>query len=404
MKRLAAIALPASVVFACAVGAQQPAVNARDFGVRCDGFVDDTQNIQRALESGAKTVRAPSGVCRISTLSIPSNVELAGEGWSTVFFLNDGVSGPALLVPAGHSGVQLRDFKISANSKSQTADGRSSGIFVHQNARRVHIENVWVDDVTDWGFHINGSEVTVRRTKATNITGARGEDAVRAGYLIGSGVPPVEASRVTIDDAEVAECGLPHTDGFILERGTQIVLQRSRATACAWTCFKVKTNQTLVSKNRATACGVGFQTQGPLQDLTLTDNLSSNNRGSGYQFNQVNRAQAARNWRIANNQARNNGQPPGNSTTYGFAFENVPAAITDVVLILANHAIDDQQFRTQMRGISFGNNGRYTNVHMSGNVATGNKVDYFLGPSVDLNSFSEGQGNAGTGGLPLTGK
>ena len=398
MRLLRTIVLSIAVLFATCAASRQPVVNIKDFGALCDGLADDTEKIQRAIDSGAKAVRVPSGVCRISTLSIPSDLELAGDGWSTVFLLKNRIDGPALRVADGASNIVLRDFKVSANSRNQIPNGRSSGIFVHQNAAGVQIVNVWVDDVADWGFHINGSEVKLRRTKATNITGARGENAVRAGYLVGSGVPPVRASRVMIDEAEVGECALPHTDGFILERGTEIVVQRSRAIGCAWTCFKVKSDQTLVSHNRASGCGVGFQTQGPLQDLTLTYNLSSNNRGSGYQFNQVSRTKTARNWHIANNQARNNGQPPGNSTTYGFAFENLPGANTQGVLILANAAIDDQPVRTQMRGISFGNHGLYTQVHMARNIATGNKVDYFLGPSMDLDSLSEAQGNIATAG------
>jgi hypothetical protein len=398
MKRLATTALALCTFCAGSVGAPEESVNVKNLGAVCDGVSDDTRIIQRALDSGSKSVRAPSGVCRVSTLTIPSNVELRGEGWSTVFLLNDNVHGAVLVVANGATDIALRDFKVSANSRNQNPHGSSAGILVHGQARRVHIENVWVDDVADWGFHINGAEVTLSRTKATNITGARGENSVRAGYLVGSGLPPVEAVRVTMDDAEVSGCALPHTNGFMLERGSGIVLRRSRAIGCSWTCFKIRTDRTVLSENQASHCGIGFQTQGPVDDLTLVNNASSHNKGSGYQFNQLSVARTARNWRIANNRARNNGQPPGNSTTYGFAFENLPGALTEAVYISSNEAIDDQPVRTQLRGFSFGNHGRYANVHMSGNTAKGNQVDYFLGPSFDSDSFTEGERNVGTAG------
>jgi hypothetical protein len=373
----------------------------KEFGAVCDGVTDDTTTIQLALSSGAQRVLASSGVCATSTLSVPSNVELVGEGSSTVFLLNNWTNGSVIAVGYGASNVVLRNFKVSANSRNQTPNGNSSGVFVHQTASRVLIENVSVDDVADWGFHINGSEVTLRHTRVTNITGARGEHAVRAGYLVGSGIPPVAASRVTIENADVTECALPHTDGFILERGTEIVLQHSRAVGCSWTCFKLKSNQTLVSGNSASDCGVGFQTQGPLQDLTLSHNKSSTNKGSGYQFNQVSSVAAARNWRITHNEAMNNGQPPGNSTTYGFAFENLPGAHADDVFIDANTAIDNQPVTTQARGISFGTFGRYRNVRLFNNVAKGNKIDYYLGPALDLDSLTDGQNNVGSAGRQL---
>lgn len=375
----------------------------KDFGAVCDGLTDDTTKIQAALNSGSKRINAPAGACKVGTLSVPSNVELVGEGWSTVFVLKDSVGGAVMSIGDGASNVVLRNFKVSANSRNQIPNGNSSGVFVHQNARSVLVENVWVDDVADWGFHVNGSNVTLRRTKATNITGARGEHAVRAGYLVGSGVPSIAASNVTIDEAEVSACGLPYTDGFILEQGTAIVLRSSRALGCSWTCFKLKSNQTIVSHNSAIGCGVGFQTQGPLQDLTLRSNVSSRSNGSGYQFNQLSLVTAGRNWIISNNLATNNGQPPGNSTTYGFAFENWPGAKTNQISLIDNTAVDDQEVGTQSRGFSFGTQGMHTNVHLSGNVSTGNRVDYFWGPSIDLPTLTAGQANVGsTGPVSMT--
>ena len=224
----------------------------KDFGAVCDGSTDDTTRIQAALNSGAKRINAQAGTCKVGTLSIPSNVELVGEGWSTVFLLRNSVAAAVISVGDGASNVVLRDFKVSANSKNQIPSGNSSGVFVHQNARSVLVENVWVDDVADWGFHVNGSNVTLRRTKATNITGARGEHAVRAGYLVGSSVPSIAASYVTIDEAEVERVRAPAHGRLHFGAGDcNRICKTAGRLAALWTCFKLKSNQTIVSHNSA---------------------------------------------------------------------------------------------------------------------------------------------------------
>jgi hypothetical protein len=56
-------------------------VSVKDFGAVGDGVADDTAAIQEALVSGAKRVYAPAGTyLTTGTLSIPSGVELFGDG------------------------------------------------------------------------------------------------------------------------------------------------------------------------------------------------------------------------------------------------------------------------------------------------------------------------------------
>jgi len=383
-----------------AINKAREVVSLKDFGAVCDGSTDDTKNIQAALESGAKRINAHAGTCNVGTLSVPSNVELRGEGWATVFLLKNNVNGPVIQVGDGVLGVTLRDFKISANSANQSINGHSTGVFVHQNASHVQIDNVWVDDVADWGFAIMGSTVILRHAKATNITGAQGANAVRAGYLVGSGVPPLSASKVTIDDSEVSNCGVPYTDGFILEHGADVVVTNSRALNCSYSGFKVKTDRTLIQGNLATENLTGFQVQGPAKYVTFNGNTASRNRGAGFQFNQASSSDSGRAWNIIGNKSVDNGQDSSAGTRYGFNFDNGPGAHVYQVNIVGNQAMDTSGQAHQGRGFSFGTNGSYHRVSLIGNKANGAILDWYAIGSLDTSTFTQ-WGNSFTKGGPL---
>ena len=375
-------------------------VSLKEFGAVCDGSTDDTKNIQAALESGARRVNAQAGTCNVGTLSIPSNVELRGEGWATVFLLKNNVNGPVVQAGDGISGVTLRDFKISANSAKQSTNGHSTGVLVHQNASHVQIDNVWVDDVADWGFAIMGSTVILRRAKATNITGAKGANAVRAGVLVGSGAPPLSASKVTIDDSEVSNCSVPYTDGFILEHGADVVVTNSRALNCSYSGFKVKTDRTLIQNNLATGNLTGFQVQGPAKYVTFNGNTASRNRGPGFQFNQASSSDSGRAWNIIGNKSVDNGQDSSAGTRYGFNFDNGPGAHVYQVNIVGNQAMDTSRQAHQSRGFSFGTNGSYHRVSLIGNKASGAILDWYAIASLDTSTFAQ-WGNSFAKGGPL---
>jgi hypothetical protein len=62
-------------------------VSVKDFGAVGNGVVDDASAIQAALNSGAKRVYAPAGTYKIlSTLTIPTNVSLEGDGIGATIF------------------------------------------------------------------------------------------------------------------------------------------------------------------------------------------------------------------------------------------------------------------------------------------------------------------------------
>ncbi len=383
-----------------AVNKAREAVSLKDFGAVCDGSTDDTTKIQAALESGAKRINAQAGKCKVGTLSVRSNVELRGAGSATVFLLKNNVNGPVVQVGDGVSGVTLRDFKISANSANQSINGHSTGIFVHQNANHVQIDNVWVDDMADWGFAIMGSKVILHHAKATNITGAKGANAVRAGYLVGSTVPALSASMVTIDDSEVSNCGVPYTDGFILEHGADVVVTNSRALNCSYSGFKVKTDRTLIQGNLATGNLTGFQVQGPAKYVTFNGNTASRNRGPGFQFNQASSSDSGRAWNIIGNKSVDNGQDSSAGTRYGFNFDNGVGAHVYEVNIVDNQAIDTSGQAHQSRGFSFGANGSYHRVSLIGNKASGAILDWYAIASLDMSTFTQ-WGNSFTKGGPL---
>lgn len=382
------------------INAARDVISLKDFGAVCDGSTDDTTRIQAALDSGAKRIDAQAGTCKVGTLSVPSNVELRGAGWATVFLLKNGVNGPVIQVRDGVSGVTLRDFKISANSANQNVTGSSDGVLVHQKASDVRIEGVWVDDVADWGFAIMGSKVILHHAKATNITGAKGANAVRAGYLVGSSVPALSASMVTIDDSEVSNCAVPYTDGFILEHGTDVVVTNSRALNCYYSGFKVKTDRTLIQGNLATGNLVGFQVQGPAKYVTFNGNSASRNRGPGFQFNQTSSSDSGRSWNIIGNNSLDNGQDSSAGTGYGFNFDNGVDAHVYRVNIVGNQAMDTSGQSHQSRGFSFGKNGSYHQVSLIGNKASGAKLDWYAIASLDMPTFTQSE-NSFTKGGPL---
>ena len=71
----------------------QPVVSIKDFGAVCDGATVDTSKIQAALNSGARHVYAPAGICVVGTITVRSSVELVGDGWNeTIFKLINGVN------------------------------------------------------------------------------------------------------------------------------------------------------------------------------------------------------------------------------------------------------------------------------------------------------------------------
>lgn len=96
-------------------------VSVKDFGAVGNNVADDTLSIQAALNSGAKRVLAPAGTYRFSTLTMPANVELLGEGIDVTIFSTT-TSGNAVSIAERNT---FKDLTIQQTSGIR----RGKGIF-----------------------------------------------------------------------------------------------------------------------------------------------------------------------------------------------------------------------------------------------------------------------------------
>lgn len=110
--KAAAILIPATLVALCTLGLQpRPGLSSQetipDLGVVGDGKADDTEAIQRAIDSGKGTVRLPKGVFRI-TRTIMVDLEKTGptaitaDGPATLQMCGPG---PCLSITGTHAGT-----------------------------------------------------------------------------------------------------------------------------------------------------------------------------------------------------------------------------------------------------------------------------------------------------------
>ena len=108
---------------------ERDVVSVKDFGAVGDGVTDDTAAIQAALDSGAAGVFIPQGTYLCGALTIPSNVQLYGEGAASILKVKNSANATLLTnddTVGGNSGIELRDFAIDGNYTNQT--GSPNGI------------------------------------------------------------------------------------------------------------------------------------------------------------------------------------------------------------------------------------------------------------------------------------
>lgn len=342
--------------------------------------VSEASNLGKACEfSGAWLLQG--------SLVTPSNMTFEGQGFSSSLVIPDNLNGPVVKNSGVTSNVILRNFKLKGNSANQpTNNATRAGVYFDENASGILLENLWADDVKDWGFSFKGSDGTIRRCRASNITGAEDANSVRSGFLIGDGTH--SASQITIDDCLAFNCSVAFTDGFIFERGSDVSLTNSRCLGMPYTGFKLKMDDMRLIGNRASGCGTGFQSQGSLSHLKQIGNTAYRCNGSGFQYNQFDVGITAYDWTVIGNHAIENGQSSSATTRYGFAFENTAGCVTDGLLMHGNHAVDLGS-GTQQRGISFGASGTYRNVLVGPNNTKGNVLDINIGASVETSSYTK---------------
>jgi hypothetical protein len=97
--------------------------NIKDFGAVGDGVTNDTAAIQTALNSGAAIIFAPAGTYLFTTLTIPENVSLEGEG-STQTFFQTATSNNAITFDGTYN-TQLHGFTLN-----QTGAVQGKGLYL----------------------------------------------------------------------------------------------------------------------------------------------------------------------------------------------------------------------------------------------------------------------------------
>ena len=98
-------------------------VSLLDFGADLTGATDSTTKIQAALNSGAKTIFAPSGTYQFTTITIPENVSLVGEGSTNTIFQTS-TSAEAITF-SGTYNTQLHGFTLD-----QTGSVQGKGLYL----------------------------------------------------------------------------------------------------------------------------------------------------------------------------------------------------------------------------------------------------------------------------------
>src|SRR6185436_7470638 len=93
------------------------------------------------------------------SLVIPSNMTFEGQGWSCSLIIPDNLNGPVVMNSGVTSNVVLRNFKMRGNSANQpTNNATRAGAYFDENASGILMENLWADDVNDWGICFKGSD------------------------------------------------------------------------------------------------------------------------------------------------------------------------------------------------------------------------------------------------------
>ena len=198
-------------------------IDARRYGVKCDGLSDDADAIDRALAAGSKRVQLPRGVCLVSrSVIVQSNSELAGKGiGSTILRPSSTPDYPVVRIHAGASNVVLTSFSVDGGARShgkRTADGvlagaQTSNVAIYQievygaadngiesNGSRQDIWNNFVHDNYSNGIYVIG----------VNANSRASQDIIRNNIVIDNSVdnlPPTNPSWDGIDiDPKSASC------------------------------------------------------------------------------------------------------------------------------------------------------------------------------------------------------
>ena len=165
----------------------QESVSVLDFGADPTGVTDSASAIQAALDSGAKRIYAPSGTYKIlSTLTIPKNVSLEGDGPEQTIF--DGSSASYASLTSGRH-IQTAEGTFTALPALSGNVTKGATTITFASAPSVQINDViLIYNPTDYSYSgwrtyyrageylrvatVSGNTVTLQGTLADSYTAA----------------------------------------------------------------------------------------------------------------------------------------------------------------------------------------------------------------------------------------
>lgn len=297
-------------------------VNVKDKGARCDGMTNDTAAIQRAVNAGG-TVQLPSGVCMVSTITLPSNLTLVGQGNLSELKRIPGASAGAVLTASGASKLTIANLTVNGNS--QKAMG------VHSNVHITRSSDVLIDNVRAVNSLLHGISLTNSADKA-HLTistirdsavifaaqyGIEAQDTPRIviennritrtgsyGILV-YGTKPNSIQNAVINGNFVADAGgsgiaIPFIDGgtSLLPGVEEVTLIGNSVETSALNGYVIQGRFATLTGNTASRNGKQASHQGfviNVMGVTATGNTASRNAGVGIDFGDCKRVIASSN-------------------------------------------------------------------------------------------------------------
>lgn len=150
------------------------------YGAVGNGIADDTAEIQAAITamgalSGGGSVFFPKGTYLHTGLSVPSNVTLWGEGFSSILYLANSANAPSIVAADttnGSDNITIRHLCINGNKANQlvgAAGYASHGINIDGPCLNWTIEGVKIMNTQGHGTHIRGGGPGALLDCASNI-------------------------------------------------------------------------------------------------------------------------------------------------------------------------------------------------------------------------------------------
>lgn len=199
-----------AIAFSTATYGLNSQIDARTFGVKCDGVTHDEINAQKALNAATgNTIVFPPGICMINTpLYIPSNITVTGSGIDITTFRATGT------FVSPNAGALFMNSNIPATAIALAA---INSFTLNQN---ITIQNLTLDAVNSlntYGLNFAGvTYVDIQHIKTVNtfytgiIVQFADEIRIRNNIVLNSladGIQTVDSFRFLIDNNIVINSG-----------------------------------------------------------------------------------------------------------------------------------------------------------------------------------------------------